>query len=197
MAGGFQVGLCDSDSRPRSAIGRMVRVLGAPPSCVIGAQLRSWAAFGCDRAGEIYKMRTFRVAVLGLALGGCAIQRAEIAQDARVQMVGMSKEQVLGCMGATATKAAEGKPEVWGFNSGNGMTVVDASYGRYGCSAVASSHFCNINIVFTGGQVATVNYAGPTGGLLTAGEQCAHAVTPKRGVRPCRATLHAALPLCD
>jgi hypothetical protein len=111
-------------------------------------------------------------------------------------MVGMSKEQVLGCMGATATKAAEGKPDM-GFNSGNGMTVVDASYGRYGCSAVASSHFCNINIVFTGGQVATVNYAGPTGGLLTAGEQCAHAVTPKRGVRPCRATLHAALPLCD
>jgi outer membrane protein assembly factor BamE (lipoprotein component of BamABCDE complex) len=133
-------------------------------------------ALGCDRAGEIYKMRTLGAVVLGLALGGCAIQRAEIAQDARVQMVGMSKEQVLACMGAPATKAAEGKTEVWGFNSGNGMTVVDASYGRYGSSAVASSRFCNINIVFASGQVATVNYAGPTGGLLTAGEQCAYAV---------------------
>lgn len=116
------------------------------------------------------------LAVLGFVLGGCAFQRAEIAQDARTQMVGMSKEQVLACMGAPASKAAEGVTEVWGFNSGNGMTVVDASYGRYGGSAVASSRFCNINIVFAGGQVATVNYAGPTGGLLTAGEQCAYAV---------------------
>ena len=91
-------------------------------------------------------------------------------------MVGMSKERVLACMGAPATKAAEGTTEVWGFSSGNGMTVVDASYGRYRGSAVASSRFCNINIVFTGGQVVTVNYAGPTGGLLTAGEQGAYAV---------------------
>ena len=106
--------------------------------------------------------------MLGLVLSGCAFQRAEVAQDARVQMVGMSKEQVLGCMGAPATKAAEGTTEVWGFNSGNGMTVVDASYGRYGSSAVASSRFCNINIVFASGQVATVNYAGtavPIAGL--------------------------------
>ena len=121
-------------------------------------------------------MQTLRVVVLGFALSGCAFQRAEVAQDARIQMVGMSKELVLACMGAPATKAAEGTTEVWGFNSGNGMTVVDASYGRYGGSAVASSRFCNINIVFSGGKVATVNYAGPTGGLLTAGEQCAYAV---------------------
>jgi hypothetical protein len=26
------------------------------------------------------------------------------------------------------------------------------------------------------GQVAAVNYTGPTGGLLTAGEQCAYAI---------------------
>jgi hypothetical protein len=121
-------------------------------------------------------MRTLRVVVLGLALSGCALQRAEVAQDAREKMVGMSKEQVLACMGAPAIKAAEGAGEVWGFNSGNGMTVVDASYGRYGGSAVASSRLCNINIVFTGGKVATINYTGPTGGLMTAGEQCAYAV---------------------
>jgi hypothetical protein len=30
--------------------------------------------------------------------------------------------------------------------------------------------------VMNKGQVAAVNYAGPTGGLLTAGEQCAYAV---------------------
>jgi outer membrane protein assembly factor BamE (lipoprotein component of BamABCDE complex) len=119
----------------------------------------------------------FGIAVLGLALAGCAIQRAEIAQDARAQMVGMSKEQVLACMGAPANKAAEGATEVWGYTSGNGMTVATASYDRYGGTAVSSSRFCNVNIFFASGQVSAVNYAGPTGGLLTAGEQCAYAVS--------------------
>jgi hypothetical protein len=91
-------------------------------------------------------------------------------------MVGLSKEQVLTCMGAPANKAAEGATEVWGYHSGNGMTVVDASYGRYGGTAVGTSRFCNINIVFASGHVSAVTYAGPTGGLLTAGEQCAYAV---------------------
>ena len=95
-------------------------------------------AWMCSGGGNLQNANV-RVVVLGFALSGCALQRAEIAQDARVQMVGMSKEQVLACMGAPATKAAEGTTEVWGFNSGNGMTVVDASYGRYGGSAVASS----------------------------------------------------------
>ena len=59
-------------------------------------------------------------------------------------------------MGAPANKAAEGATEVWGFASGNGMTVASASYDRYGGDAVSSSRFCNINIVFAGGQVAPV-----------------------------------------
>jgi outer membrane protein assembly factor BamE (lipoprotein component of BamABCDE complex) len=109
-------------------------------------------------------------------LAGCAIQRAQIAEDARAQMIGMPKEQVLACMGAPSNKAAEGATEVWGYASGNGMTVASASFDRYGGTAVSSNRFCNINIVFAGGQVSAVNYTGPTGGLLTAGEQCAYAV---------------------
>jgi len=121
-------------------------------------------------------MRILGFAAFCAALAGCAFQRAEIAQDARAQMVGMSKEQVLACMGAPANKGAEGATEVWGYASGNGMTVATASYDRFGGTAVSSSRFCNINIVFAGGQVSAVNYTGPTGGLLTAGEQCAYAV---------------------
>jgi hypothetical protein len=34
----------------------------------------------------------------------------------------------------------------------------------------------NVNIVMTNGVVSEVNYTGPTGGLLTQGEQCAYAV---------------------
>jgi hypothetical protein len=79
-------------------------------------------------------------------------------------------------MGPPSNRAAEGTTEVWGYASGNGMTVASASFDRYGGTAVSSNRFCNINIVFAGGQVSAINYTGPTGGLLTAGEQCAYAV---------------------
>jgi hypothetical protein len=81
----------------------------------------------------------------------CAIQRAQTAQDARVQMVGLSKEQVLACMGAPASKASEGATQVWGYNSGNGMTVASASFDRHGGTAVSTNRFCNINIVMGAG----------------------------------------------
>jgi hypothetical protein len=88
----------------------------------------------------------------------------------------MPKEQVLACMGPPINKAAEGATEVWAYNSGNGMTSTNISGDRHGATATSSSRFCNVNIVMSRGQVTAVNYTGPTGGLLTAGEQCAYAV---------------------
>jgi len=42
-------------------------------------------ALGCDRAGEIHKMRTLIVGVLGLALGSCAVlaHSSAAAQESR------------------------------------------------------------------------------------------------------------------
>lgn len=128
-------------------------------------------------------MRT--IASLGvlvvLGLGGCALERAQIAQDARAQMVGMSKEQVLACMGPPANKLAEGATEVWAYNSGNGMTIGSSSANIITSSfitadSVETRRFCTVNIVMQDGRVSRLNYTGPTGGLLTAGEQCAFAV---------------------
>lgn len=112
-------------------------------------------------------MRKLPILALSAALAGCAFQRAETARDAQAQMIGMPKEQVLACMGVPSNQAAEGATEVWGYNSG-----------RQGGSARASSRFCNVNVVFSNGVVSTVNYTGRTGGLLTADEQCAYAVSP-------------------
>jgi hypothetical protein len=121
-------------------------------------------------------MRKLGIVALAIALGGCAIQRAQTAQDARVQMVGLPKEQVLICMGPPASKATEGQTEVWSYNSGDGTTIASGSvsYGSY--SGVSSRRFCQINVVMSGGSVSAVNYQGPTGGLISAGEQCAYAV---------------------
>ena len=135
-------------------------------------------------------------AIVAVGASGCAIERAQIAQDAQTRMVGLTKEQVLACMGPPAAKAAEGATEVWSYNSGNDHTQI-ATFGQSTTNAslygsrqfasgnastfgsgfgVASRRFCRVNVVMGGGRVSRVNYNGPTGGLLTAGEQCAFAV---------------------
>src|SRR6266404_1487267 len=125
---------------------------------------------------------------------GCSVQRAVVARGAQEKMVGLSKEQVLTCMGPPATKAAEGATEVWSYNSGNDhVTAIGTGYAqtngsingqRSGSSysatgsstttslstATASRRFCNVNVVMNEGAVSRVNYSGPTGGVLTGGE---------------------------
>jgi len=121
---------------------------------------------------------------VGFALSGCAIQRAQDAADAKTQMVGLRKEAVLRCMGPPANSAVVGATEVWSYNSGNGQTdTVDFAnaWGTRGFaggvgSGVSTSRFCKIDIVMQSERVTQVNYSGPTGGLLTKGEQCAFAV---------------------
>ena len=131
-----------------------------------------------------------------MLLAGCAFERAHVAQDAQASMVGLPKEQVLACMGPPQNKAAEGQTEVWSYASGNGYSSTVATsnvqtngqaqvignqvYGSANSSgfgtAVSRRRFCTVNVVMTGGYVSAVNYQGPTGGLLTGGEQCAYAV---------------------
>jgi len=129
-------------------------------------------------------MKSVRIA-LGISVlfvsGACAIQRADVAHNAQAQMIGLSKENVLACMGPPLNKAAEGQTEVWSYTSGNGrvqssaVVTGDTSYSVTGI-AVTTQRYCNIDIVMTNGVVSRVNYSGPTGGLLTPGEQCAFAV---------------------
>ena len=144
-------------------------------------------------------MQTVRIvlaAVIAAGVTGCAIERAQVAGEAQQKMVGLSKEQVLACMGPPAAKAAEGATEVWSYNSGNdhvqtatfGQSTTTASlYGNRQFATgnaytlgsgigVSSRRYCTVNIVMGGGRVSRVNYSGPTGGVLTAGEQCAFAV---------------------
>lgn len=113
---------------------------------------------------------------LGLALMGCAIQRAQVANEAQNKMVGLTKEQVLACMGPPVNQAAVGQTEVWTYNSGNGRTDAVVNGSALGAMATSTQRFCTVNVVMTSGRVASLNYNGPTGGLITAGEQCAFAV---------------------
>jgi len=108
----------------------------------------------------------------------------------------MTKEQVFTCMGPAPTKASEGSTEIWSYPSGNGYrssTVIASADGNFNAirtgnnvsgnvntlgtaTGVSTRRYCVVNIVIQAGVVSQVNYTGPTGGLLTGGEQCAFAV---------------------
>jgi hypothetical protein len=149
------------------------------------------------RARERRRLAHFGFMVVVVPLvGGCAIQRAVVANQAQDKMIGLSKEEVLACMGPPANKMAEAATEVWSYGSGDGRTTTfstarsrttgditrqpggaDFTANTRGTgTAVSTSRFCTVNVVMSEGRVSRVNYAGPTGGLLTQGEQCAFVV---------------------
>lgn len=118
--------------------------------------------------------------ILGLTLTGCAIQRAHVASNAKRTMIGMSKQQVLQCMGtATATQNAY-NTEVWKYLSG-GETVETMEVktdDKASHATVNTTHLsCEINLVFTNGIVTKVLYSGNTGRLFSHNEQCSYAVS--------------------
>ena len=108
--------------------------------------------------------KTMVVALVAAILADCSIQRALIADDAQNKMVGLSKEQVLACMGAPRFKGAEGATEVWTYDTG------------FSGNSSGGKRYCTVNVTITGGHVNAVNYLGPTGGILSPNEQCAFSV---------------------
>lgn len=118
--------------------------------------------------------------LLSLLLAGCAIQRSLQAQDAKKQLVGMPAEKIFACMGPPHNRSTLGATEIWQYSSGDGRVqtgaVVTGGAGMVTGSAVTTTRFCTVNIAMANSMVQSVNYVGPTGGVLTEGEQCAFAV---------------------
>jgi len=115
-------------------------------------------------------MRTVRVSCAALAalLCACSIQRAEDANKAKQSMVGMSKEQILQCMGPPANRASVGSTEVWSYNSGNGhvdtfgeatATGGSGSATAFG-SATSIGRSCKVDVVMSADRVTALNYTG-------------------------------------
>jgi outer membrane protein assembly factor BamE (lipoprotein component of BamABCDE complex) len=95
-------------------------------------------------------LRIVVAVVIAACVADCAGERTQIANYAQNKMAGLTKEQVLACMGSPASKAAEGATEVWSYPSGN----------------------CTVNLTMMDGKVKRMNYVAPTGSLLSQNEQC-------------------------
>ena len=133
----------------------------------------------------------FLIPVMAIGLASCAVVRADIANKAKLELVGKPKEKILACMGAPNNRMAEGQTEVWSYGSGGSTSVStfqnssanvnvigNTAYGNgfSSGSGIAEHRYCNVNVVFNAGVVSAVNYTGNTGGLVSQGEQCAYAV---------------------
>lgn len=117
--------------------------------------------------------------IMCAVLSGCSIQRAGEAKRAKVELVGMSQERILSCMGVPVAEKTLGQTTVWQyFSGGDSRAVVTAQ--QLGQTTIATLNrkrrYCEVNLVMRSGVVEAVNYSGRTGGLVTQGEQCAFAV---------------------
>lgn len=121
----------------------------------------------------------FLLILIFAMISSCSIQRAEVATKAQSSMVGMSKRQILECMGAANNTQSQGNVEVWAYHSGGdyrgSVNLYSNDQGTTG-TAIVNRRSCEINVVFENGTVSKVLYLGRTGGLLSKGEQCAFAV---------------------
>ena len=95
-------------------------------------------------------MRVLFVALIScLSMAACSLQSP--TSEARSNLLGMTQEQILSCLGAPTQKTTEGVAEVWSYAAGRSCLVkISLAYGR-------ASH---------------VNYVGSNGKPLSPGEEC-------------------------
>ena len=62
--------------------------------------------------------RAMLASAMLIILTACTIERAHVASQAQTSMVGLTKEQVLACMGPPAQQQQVGQTEVWSYPSG-------------------------------------------------------------------------------
>lgn len=109
-------------------------------------------------------------------LSGCALQRAQIAQQAQTALIGMSKADLLSCAGAPTRYAKAGDMEVMTYvGGGDTHGTIGGGWGNSAGAADISLYqrSCTANFTLRNDRVIKITYAGRTGGLITQGEQCA------------------------
>jgi hypothetical protein len=126
-------------------------------------------------------MRTYAIGVLlaGLLVSACGFERAQLAKDAPNLMMGVSKDQLLACMGQPTNKSTAGTAEVWSYNSTSGNVEPFETGGEQTFAPTArrpTPTVCTINITLVGGRVSKLSYAGPDGEPVAPSQHCAYAL---------------------
>jgi hypothetical protein len=112
-------------------------------------------------------------------LSGCAstkFGRADLAQRAKTEMIGMSKKDLLLCAGVPVRSQQVEDLEFLTYNSGGdsvGYAAGGSGSSTGGGAISLHKRYCEVTFALQNGVISKVSYAGRTGGLITEGEQCA------------------------
>ena len=115
-------------------------------------------------------------AALGLAavlLGGC--QPLEVDQVAQQSMIGLSKRDILACMGRPAQRAPAGQgTEIWTYVGGRmrGYGPQWALLLNTNVAPFTAGGSCDVVLVMTNGLVSQVGYTAVEGMSLPLGQEC-------------------------
>ena len=119
------------------------------------------------------------VATLGLiaalALGGCEGQPLEVNQVAQQSMIGLSKREVLACLGPPAERVPAGQAtEIWTYVGGQmrGYGPQWAIPLNTNLLPFAPPGSCDVVMAMTNARVSEVGYAAIDGGALPLGREC-------------------------
>ncbi len=111
---------------------------------------------------------------LCIAIAGCArSHRSRLADQARTELVGASKVDLLACAGVPSRSATVGNTEVLTYTTGGSGAA--AAFGVVGpTSVVVGSHRlgCHATFVLRDNRVVRVTYSGRTGPPLFPREEC-------------------------
>jgi len=117
---------------------------------------------------------------VALLVAGCTFQRAAISSRAQIELVGMSKIELLSCAGVPIRQEQMDNIEFLTYSSGGDSVGTAVATSTSPSTAIATGkrthRYCEVTFVLNNGVVQKVNYQGRTGGLLTKGEQCAFIV---------------------
>ncbi|MCK8784845.1 hypothetical protein M0638_10670 [Roseomonas sp. NAR14] len=112
-----------------------------------------------------------------LALAACSWQRTQLAGEARGEMRGMTREQVLACMGQPLSTRREGGTEFLRYSSamraGGAETLIQRADRRLGDPP---EPVCTVEVALEQGRVDRLRYTDEQGRPLQRTGQCAVAV---------------------
>lgn len=118
--------------------------------------------------------------LLACTLVGCGkLQRAQVAERAQSELIGISKLELLSCAGVPVRSEKIEDMEFLTYVGGGdsvGSIAGGAGSSSGGGVISISRRYCEGTFILKNGAVEKVNYTGRTGGLVTKGEQCAYVV---------------------
>jgi hypothetical protein len=122
-------------------------------------------------------------ALAALFLSGCA-EAPETDPLAQATMIGLSKRDILACMGPPLWRTASAQAtEIWTYRTG--LTTTDSPPWSVGAnfSALTPPAPCDVRIVMTNAHVSRIAYALPDGLALPSGRQCSFPVSSCASLR--------------